>query len=132
MTSKLHLDRAPDDGLRRAVIGVVHQGDLAVSRIALLATELERERVAAVAVEAGEILGEKPPLVLTFTTGGNHQHVVAKRFSKGIDRLGHDCDLEQNKNIVKCAHDHETLLPLVFKAFCKGAEPRGRGISLGG
>ncbi|MFN3502129.1 MAG: hypothetical protein ACK4ZJ_07705, partial [Allorhizobium sp.] len=41
----------------------------------------------------------------------------AKRFSKGIDRLGHNRDLEQNKNIVKCANDHKTLLPLVFKAF---------------
>ena len=53
-------------------------------------------------VEGGEVLRHEATLVLAFATGCDHEKVVAKRFSKGVDRLGHGNDLEQNKNIVKC------------------------------
>lgn len=69
------------------------------------------------AIEGGEVLGEEPPLPLAVAACGDHEHVVAKSFAESIDRTGHVDDIEQNKNIVKCEHDHETLQALVFKGF---------------
>ena len=83
------LDRAPDDRLGRAVEGVVHQGDATVAAVAFLAAEGQGARVAAVAVEIAEIAREEAGLPFALRAGRHHEHVVAERFSKGVDADGH-------------------------------------------
>lgn len=69
------------------------------------------------AVEGGEVLGEEASLPLAVPAGGNHEHVVSKGFAEGVDRAGHEFEIEQNKNIVKYEHDHDVLQALDFQAF---------------
>lgn len=96
------LRRPPDDGVRLSVEGQAHQPDFAVLGIAGRAFEGQGVRIAAAAVDSGEVFGDKFRLATAPPAGGGEEHLMKGGLAEGVERHGHCMkNMEHNMNKVK-------------------------------